>query len=239
MHCWANETPTVIGPATPERRRPFATGERLQYDVSFTRIHVGSGEMSITTDTIRGEKAWKASFSVSGGFAKLSVRDTTISWFDTLTFNSLRFVQRLHEPHDHANRDTQIFPERQTFRPRDEDEQPSVAGPLDDVSLVYFVRTLPLEPGQCYELRRYYKPSGNPVVIHVLRRERIKVSAGTFNAIVLRPEITTSGIFSQHGRAELWLSDDSARVVLQLKSQLPFGSINLYLKHAGTAPPSN
>src|SRR4029077_1809571 len=117
-------------------------------------------------------------------------------------------------------------------------EQPSVPGPLDDVSLVYFVRTLPLEPGQCYELHRYFRPAGNPVVIHVLRRERIKVSAGTFNAIVVRPEITTSGIFSQHGRAELWLSDDSARVVLQLKPQLPFGSINLYLKHAETALPA-
>jgi hypothetical protein len=109
-------------------------------------------------------------------------------------------------------------------------ELPSVADPVDDVSLVYLARTLALEPGQCYELRRYYKPEGNPIAIHVVRRERITIPAGTFNAIVLRPEITTSGIFSQHGQAELWLSDDSTRAVLQLKSQLPFGSINLYLK---------
>ncbi|HEV8495919.1 MAG TPA: DUF3108 domain-containing protein, partial [Gemmatimonadaceae bacterium] len=58
--------------------------------------------------------------------------------------------------------------------------------------------------------------------------------AGTFDAIVLRPEITTSGIFSQNGRAELWLADDSTHAVLQLKSHLAFGSINLYLNRVAT-----
>ena len=49
---------------------------------------------------------------------------------------------------------------------------------------------------------------------------------------MLRPQIATGGIFSQHGRAEVWISDDSMRAVLQLKSKLAFGSINLYLKSA-------
>jgi hypothetical protein len=66
-------------------------------------------------------------------------------------------------------------------------------------------------------------------VIRVVRRERIVVPAGTFNAIVVQPEITTSGIFSKDGRAEVWFTDDSSRVLLQLKSKLSFGSINLYL----------
>ena len=215
------------------RRPPFAAGERLFYDVSFGKVHVGTGEMRfIGPDTLRGQERWTATFTISGGFSKLSVHDTSRSWFDSLSFDSYRFVQLLNEPGGHPRRDIQIFPERRVYRKNAEPELPSVADPVDDVSLVYLFRTLTLEPGQCYELRRYYKPDANPIVVHVVRRQRITVPAGTFDAILLRPEITTSGIFSQNGRAELWLSDDSMRTVLRLNTQLAFGSINLYLKRA-------
>ena len=231
------EQPAVAEPLNVSRPLPFALGERLQYAVSFGRLHVGSGEMRLVgRDTVRGRPTWLAQFAISGGFAMFSVHDTTASWFDSVTFNTRRFVQGLHEPRYHANRYTQIFPERRIYHQRGQAEHPSVANPMDDVSLMYYVRTMMLEPGQCYELRRYFVPEGNPLVLHVLRRERIRVPAGTFNAIVVNPEITTGGIFSQSGRAELWLSDDSARVVLQLKSQLSFGSINLYLTHVVQAP---
>jgi hypothetical protein len=112
---------------------------------------------------------------------------------------------------------------------------PSVADPLDDMSLVYLVRTLPLEPGQCYVLSRYFKPESNPVVVHVVRRDTVNVPAGRFPAIMLRPEIKTKGMFSQDGHAELWLADDSARTVLQLKTSLKIGSISLRLRHVGRA----
>ena len=48
--------------------------------------------------------------------------------------------------------------------------------------------------------------------------------------MVLQPEIKTKGIFSKDGRAEIWIADDSTRAMLQLKSRLSFGSLNLYLK---------
>jgi hypothetical protein len=42
-------------------------------------------------------------------------------------------------------------------------------------------------------------------------------------------------MFSQDGHAELWLADDSARTVLQLKTSLKIGSISLRLRHVGRA----
>jgi hypothetical protein len=235
--CRPGERVTILERRVNWNPVPFVMGERLQYDVSFGHLHVGSGEMRLVgRDTVRGRPMWTAQLAISGGFAMLSVHDTSESWFDSVTFNTFRFVENLHEPRYHANRDTQIYPERQVFQRRGKTEQPSVSDPMDDVSLVYFVRTLALEPGQCYVLRRYYMPQGNPLVLHVTRREHVTVPAGTFNAIVVHPEITTGGIFSQNGRAELWLADDSTRAVVQLKTQLPFGSINLYLTHVIEPP---
>lgn len=234
-HC--DSMPITPPPVVPGSRMPFALNEDLHYSASFGKLHVGSGEMRILgAETVRGQSTLRAIFTISGGFLFLHVHDTTESWFDTSSFHSLRFVQALHEPHYHANRDFQIFPERETLIDREGREQPSVADPLDDVSFVYYVRTLPLEPGMCYEFRRYFKRSGNPVVVHVVRRDTVSVPAGTFRAIVIRPEVTTSGIFAK-GKAELWLSDDSQRLLLQLKSSLPFGSINLYLKSIGPETP--
>ena len=235
--CRPGERMTILERRVNWNPVPFAMGERLQYDVSFGHLHVGSGEMRLVgRDSVRGRATWSGQFAISGGFAMLSVHDTSASWFDSVTFNTFRFVENLHEPRYHANRDTQIYPDREVFQRRGKTEEPSVSDPMDDVSLVYFVRTLALEPGQCYVLRRYYMPEGNPLVLHVMRRERVSVPAGTFNAIVVHPEITTGGIFSQNGRAELWLAEDSTRAVVQLKSQLPFGSINLYLTHVIEPP---
>jgi hypothetical protein len=100
------------------------------------------------------------------------------------------------------------------------------------------VRTLPLEVGATYELPRYFKPEGNPVRIRVLRRDTVTVPAGRFATVVLQPTFQTRGIFSQNGKAEVWLSDDARRVMVQLKSKLSFGSLNLYLRNVGTVPPA-
>jgi hypothetical protein len=229
--CAAHPSTTIIRETGPiDRPAGFAPGERLSYSVSFGKVRVGSASMLLSAgDTIRGRATWRGSLVVSGGFWKLSVNDSTVSWFDPLTFTSLRFVQELREPSYRASRAFEIYPERGMFHRRGDPEKPSVADPMDDVSFVYFARTLPLEPGQCYELRRYFRPEGNPVVIRVIKRDTVTVPAGRFPALLLQPEITTSALFSKDGRAELWLSDDAARIIVQLKTQLPFGSINLYL----------
>ena len=213
-------------------RGAFAPGERLSYDVSFGHLHVGRGTMLLGgPDTIRGHTAWRATFTIAGGTFFFHVRDSTVSWFDTATLSSLRFVQHINEGRYHADRDYTIYPERAAYARLNKPEVPSVHQPLDDASFLYFLRSVPLEVGRTYTFNRYFQPEGNPIVIRVLRREQVTVPAGTFNAIVVQPQFKTSGIFSQKGHAEVWLADDSTHMMLQLKSGLTFGSLNLYLRH--------
>jgi hypothetical protein len=198
---------------------PFAAGERLEYDVKFGFLHVGGGSMEVAgIDSIRGRRAWHTVFQVHGG--------------------TLRHWQELSEGRRERERRFEILPERGIVLEEGKPEAPTVAAPLDDGAFLYFVRTIPLEVGQTYEFDRYFRPDRNPVTIRVLRRERIRVPAGEFDAIVLQPIIKTKGIFSEGGRAEIWLSDDANRIMLQMKSKLPFGSLNLYLTsyQRGPAP---
>lgn len=214
--------------------RPFGVGERMEYEVRFGPLRVGTGHMEVVgIENIRGRDAWHTAFWVQGGTFFYKVNDVNESWFDLETLSSLRFVQQLEEGSKDRERHFEIYPERSVFvalHDKPVKEQPSVREPLDDGSFLYFIRTIPLEVGQTYDFDRYFRPDRNPVRIRVLRKERITVPAGTFNTIVVQPIIKTKGIFSEDGRAEVWLSDDERRIMLQLKSHLSFGSLNLYLK---------
>lgn len=210
---------------------PFAVGERLDYDVKFGPLRVGSGSMEVAgIEQVRGHRAWHTVFTVKGGTFFYRVNDRLQSWMDTQSLSSLRFEQQIDEGSYERQRVYDIYPDRSMFIEQGKAPRPSVSQPLDDGSFLYFLRTIPLDVGQTYTFNRYFVPDRNPVVIHVLRRERISVPAGTFDAVVIQPVIRTKGIFSEDGHAEVWLSDDSRRIMLQMKSKLSFGSLNLYLK---------
>ncbi len=217
----------------PAADLPFGVGEMLVFDVRFGSLKVGSSTMEVREIAhIRGRAAYKTYFRVQGGTFFYRVDDVLQSWIDTETLSSLRFVQKLDEGSREREKHYEIYPERSVYVEisKSPQEHPSVSRPLDDASFLYFIRTIPLEAGESYEFNRYFRPDRNPVKVRVLRREQITVPAGTFDAIVVQPTIKAKGIFAENGEAELWLSDDDRRIILQLKSKLSFGSLNLYLR---------
>ena len=230
----------LTGPVEPIHQIPvpFSVGERLEYDVKFGVLKVGSGRMEVVgIEEVRGRQAWHTAFTVKGGTFFYKVNDRLESWIDTETFASLRHHQDLQEGKRDRERRFEIFPDQLVYTENEGPEQETVQDPLDDGSFLYFIRTVPLSVGQTYDFPRYFKPDRNPVRVRVLRKESVKVPAGRFDAIVIQPIIKSKGIFSENGRAEIWLSDDDRRMMLQLKSNLSFGTLNLYLKShtAGTA----
>jgi uncharacterized protein DUF3108 len=210
---------------------PYSTGERLVYDVKFSSVDVGDAVMEVLgLENVRGRQALHIRFNVKGGTLFYKVNDRYESWIDTLRLISLRHWQQIDEGSYERERRYEIMPEIGTYKENDKPEQPTVAEPLDDGSFFYFLRTIPLEVGKTYTFDRYFRPDRNPVTVTVVRRERITVPAGTFDAIVLHPTIKAKGIFGEGGQAEIWLTDDSSKIMLQMKSKLKIGSLNLYLK---------
>ena len=230
-------TPPHAASDSPRMEVPFSTGERLTFDVKFGPLRVGTGNMEVLgTEIIRGREAWRTRFTVKGSALGFRVRDRLESWMDTRTLNSLRFVQDLEEGGRDRERHYEIFPESDTYVEKKNGQmQKSVDNPLDDGSFLYFVRTMDLEIGQTYDLDRYFRADRNPVRIKVLRRERITVPAGTYETIVIQPFIKTSKIFSQNGKAEIWLTEDDRRMMVQVKTNLSFGTLNLFLRKSRAA----
>src|SRR5947209_6625901 len=111
----------AYGFANPAKRvvvysTPFRVGERLSYNVSFSFFHVGSGDMSVVAlDTVGAHRVWHAVLALRGGMPFFRVNDSTSSWFDTASFSSRRFTQRLREGRYRADRDFRIDPERRVY----------------------------------------------------------------------------------------------------------------------------
>jgi hypothetical protein len=157
------------------------------------------------------------------------VRDLYESWFDPHMLVSLRYHQDIDQGPYERNRTYEIFP-GDKYLDANKAEFETVDKPLDDGAFLYFLRTIPLEVGKTYTWNRYFKPDRNPVRVTVVRKERIRVPAGEFDAFVLQPKIKAKGIFAEGANAEVWIADDETRMMLMMKTRLPFGSVQFQLR---------
>jgi hypothetical protein len=213
--------------------------EDAEFEVKLGFMSVGTGHLSVFAyDTVDGHLTFHSILAITGGFGPAKVRDRFESWGDAASWRSKRdvfsrrYVQNVHEVTYRRNTTYEISPERGEWV-KDDGTKGRIDGdkPLDDLTMLFFARSLPLKVGDVYSIPRYFKSEGNPVVLRVLRRETITVPAGTFETVVVQPTIRTSGLFSEGGEAELYFTDDRFHSLIQLKSKVKVvGSLTLRLK---------
>jgi hypothetical protein len=227
--------PAVQGPEpAPYTPVPFGPGELATYQVNLGGVSGGSGSMAVVgVEMVHGKPTYHTTLTVSGGVPLARVNDRFDSWIDVQGLFSRRFKQDQKEVRFERNRTYEFFPGDRTYRRLDNGSTGSIPTdePLDDVSFLFFARTLPLRVGETYTIPRYFKADGNPVVIQVLRRQTITVPAGRFQTIVIRPIIKAKGLFGEGGEAEVYFTDDDRRLMVHMRSKVPLiGSLTLHLR---------
>ena len=212
---------------------PFGPGETAEYQVKMGMFNVGTGHMTVHgVERVRGHSTYHVSMGVSGGRLGLRVNNLYQSWMDIRTLASRRFIQDQHEIRTQRVRHFEIYPEEGRYERMDVEDSGKLITdvPLDDISFVYYARTLPLEVGDVYTLEQYFREERNPVVLQVLRREEVTVPAGTFQTIVIRPILQAGGLFGEGGEAEVYLTDDEHRIMIMMRARVPvLRSITLLL----------
>jgi hypothetical protein len=219
----------------PVAQVPFGPGEEQNYRVEWGIFgEVGYGRLAVAAlDSMHGYPTYNLQFSIKGGVLFAKVDDMMQSWLDVSKLVSRRFDQNQHEVNYKRHRIVDFFPEDgrwDEITNENNDGDLPTAEPLDDVSFLYFVRTLPLEVGETYTFGRYWKEEGNPVVVNVLRRDSLKVGEDMYRTIVVQPIIKTKGIFSEGGEAEVHFSDDSRRLIVHLRAKMSIGTLKMWLE---------
>jgi glycosyltransferase involved in cell wall biosynthesis len=215
----------------------FPVGERMRYQAKFGFFNVGEAVLEVAgMDTTRGVETVRIRFDIEGGALWYDLEQTMHSWVGRADFRSRRFEQDTRENNRKSFRRFDIFPDSGYYRLDGADTvSATVQDPLDDAAFLYWVRTVPLEIGKRYAYHRYFRPDRNPVIVQVLKRERVGVAGRKWNAIVIRPIIPHGrGIFAEKADAKMWISDDDRRVVLAIVSTFSFGTVMLKLKEYTT-----
>lgn len=223
-----------LASARAQAARPWVPGDSAEYDVRYGPLRAGTAKLAVVgIDTVRGRAAYHVRLTIQGRvnllLYKYDIRDTIESWVDTTTQNSLRFTQRQWHRGSLRDKHFELFPERQTFVDGVRPEEASVADPLDDLGVLYLARSLPLVVGTSVEISRHFRPANNPVILRVLGHDTIEVAGRRWSTLMVQPVIKTSTMFAD-GQARVWLSDDSARVIVRLSAKASLGSITMTLQ---------
>jgi hypothetical protein len=203
---------------------PFAPGESLSFTVESSRFgRIGTAEMKVTADTIRGKDAFLLAFDFSAKILLFKASDQTRSWFDPTCFSSLRYTKRERSPVTRRDENVDIFPGELRWTTPTGSFSSTTEHPLDELSFLYYIRTLPLEAGAVYTVDRHFDPARNPVTITVLRREQLTDPAGVYQTVVVEMRVKDTRQSGGTSRIQLHITDDEFRVPVRIESSMPVG----------------
>jgi hypothetical protein len=202
---------------------PFAVGERLNYRVTVGSMHVGEGSMSVQgPEDVRGIATYVLKSEVRARIGPVKAVDRAESWLDPERMSALRFRKRERRAFSGSDEQVELFPAEQRWQTTrgDGGESPTNT-PLDELSFIYFLRTLPLVPDTTYRFARHYDRDRNPVDVRVVGRDTVRTSAGAFSTIIVEMHVRDAGRFKGDGVIRLYLTDDMCRIPVRIETSMP------------------
>ena len=219
---------------------PFGIGERLSYSVRVAGIGtIGHGVMSVGgPDTVRDVNVWVLRFETDAGVGPLRGHSRSASWIDPQCMTSLRFSR--HERHlfsaEHDSVEIMPAERRWTSASGATGEIQSDA-PLDELSFIYFIRTLPLDDDSLMTFTRHYDTERSPTTVRVVGRESVTTKAGTFASLIVELRVRDPRHYRGEGVIRLSLSDDARRIPVRIESALPHVGVTVLTLESYTVPP--
>jgi len=222
---------------------PYGPGELLVFSIDYGPVNAGEASLEVgeVIDS-GGHPCYPVeSKATSNRFfsAFYLVRDKVITHIDVRTLATRYFSKRLREGDYRKNVAIRYDQEAGKARHLDGRDEDVPTGVQDILSAFYFVRTLPLEPGQPALVTTHSSRRTYDLVVEVHGRERITVPAGTFDCIVVQPVIQGEGLFQFEGDLTIWLSDDARRLPVLMKTKVKVGAIDASLKSFRPGRPLN
>lgn len=213
----------VAPPARAQGCLPFAAGETLKYALRIGfGIRVGSGELTVAEgDSVRGLAALLLRFGVQGGAGPIKVSQQSTSWVDPRTLATYRFVKHERSPLNNGDDSVEVFPQEKRWAAAKGaiGYTPSEL-PLDELSFLFFIRTLPLGPDSSWTFARHYDPARSPTLVRVLGRETLKVDAGPFEAWKVELKVRDPAHFRGMGRMIVHVTDDAQRTPIRIETDM-------------------
>ena len=236
---------------SPDVASLYREGERLAYDVTWLGIKAGEATLEAQgVVSLNGHQTYHLVTTAQSTplISKIyRVDDRTESFLQTDPLRALRFDKNLREGRYRHSSQTVFDHEKgiATFRYLDfspvlkgitrleeaerygkyvSQEFPLSPGALDELSVLYYVRTLPLVANTTVTARVFASKKNWELEVKVLGRETLETVLGRRETLKVEPLLKFEGIFQRKGRMIVWLTDDAERIPVQMKSEIIIGS---------------
>lgn len=218
---------------------PFSVGEELTYRVR-ARVGAGRGSMRVEGPVdVRRTRVYVLRSEIQARFGPVRAENHTTSWLDPERMAALRFSKHERQPLSRHDQDVELFPEQRRWKAADGTVGASLSdAPLDELSFIYFIRTLPLTADTIYRFNRHFEAGRNPVTVRVVKREAVSTTAGEFRTVLVEMRVKDPRRYRGEGVIRINLSDDERRLPVRIESTVPIVGNAVLTLESYTPPPT-
>lgn len=212
--------------------RPFRTGERLTYAISYLNVRAGTAVLEVQdASPVDGRAALKlvSTAKSSSVLSKIYPVDNFVeSLIDAETLFPYHMV--FHRREGRKKNDFDL-----TFRHgdgtvlsvKDGVGETLAIPPLthDLISCLYYVRNFTMKPGSSLVLNLHHDKKNYRVEVRMEGVERVHGAWGDIEAIRLLVVMPFQGLFLNEGNIRVWLTNDDRRLPVVMKAKVMIGSV--------------
>jgi hypothetical protein len=211
----------------------WAPGEELGYTINFLGLlKAGDATFSVKEGPlVDGRPTYQfRSTLISAPRFFHQIRDEAASTADRTTFASYRY-EKIQREKDATSTNVTIFDHGRGSAVRTEDGRAHAPirfkdGALDVLSVIYYVRTQEIQPGQTLTVPVHDGKRDYTMKIRITGPEMVNTRLGSFRCLSVQPLLyEANGTLRRKGQMRLWMTDDHRRIPVRINMSLPFGSL--------------
>lgn len=225
---------------------PFARGEQLLYKAEINRgllRGIDIGELRFSANLASNNNVSMVGDAVSKGFLlRLTGNHFHIhveSVADALPFSVLRMKSTYKDKRTTINSEATFDPDagKAVWTESERDEKPNattlaIDNPVHDVlTLIYFVRTQNLKPGQTFEVMMVDAGRTYRCVVNVVAGKKMGTAVGRVNTVRVEPAIFDGNrAVRPRGTLVIWMTDDVRHIPVKALVKAQIGNVDINLK---------
>ena len=220
---------------------PFRVGEKTTLQLSYFGVVAGDLEMGVGTfASVNGRKAYR--FTAKANSRSLfSMIYAVDDWAETFVDHEtlVPSTYALHVKESKQLREQRMYFDWRAMQAHFWDKRVAKDSGVEEKKLdwealafsqtifsgPFYLRTFALSPGKKLAFRVANEGKNYVFTGEVLRRETIATPAGTFQTVVVRPQIQLGGVFQPVGEILFWLTDDDRKFFVRIESKIKIGTI--------------
>jgi len=201
------------------------------YKVKYGPIYAGSATLEVAgVEDLRGIRVWHiiSQEKTNWFFSKIfPIKDRYDSYVDSIQECSVQLKKSIYEGHYKNNLTVDFFPDKGIIKYSDGRKFSYFDKALDMIASILYIGKFPLLLDSIYSLPVHIDGISGNLKIKVDIREYIKVPAGEFYTVKIKPLLPQTKAFGKKGGMEIWYTDDERHIPVKISSKVFFGSITM------------